>query len=391
MRRYPAFSLAKMAAGIGLIFAACLCLEQFRPHLTSKQEEEVIRPVRTQLLSRSDNELKHYFGSVQGSQRVNLSFRVSGPLLELPAEKGAMAKKGDLLGRIDPRDFKTRLSQAQSLLAQAKAQYNDASANFKRYEELYKQKVIAASKYDSYKAQLEVTRSAVKQAEAQLTAAEDALADTELRAPFDGIIADRMVENYQDVVAKQEIINFQNIDTLEIVFNIPERDVVLAPVPTDADIKGLQEVSEALGMTARFDSFPGRSFPVKLKEFAAQADTSTRTYPVTVTMAQPENARVLPGMAVTVDVDFSFGDTDDFYTVPQSAVLDENGESYLWRCTAIDGNGGSQAKVTRVAVTVGSLRDDQVEVQGTDLSAGDVIATAGVHFLRDGQIVRLSK
>ena len=386
MKKTSSFSWLKMFAGIAMIIVACFGIESFRKLRRIEPEPEIIRPVRTAVLGKTagENGVRNYFGAVQGSQRLNVSFRVSGTLKELGAEKGASVKKGDLLARLDSRDFRTRLEQAQSVLAQARSQYGDASANFKRYEELYKQKVIAAAKYDEYKAQLNVTRSAVRQAEAGVTAARDALRDTELRAPFAGVIADRMVENFQDVVAKQPIVSLQDVSTLEIVFNVPDKDVLLAPVASGIDMKELLRVSQSFDMTARFDAIPGRVFPVKLKEFGAQADPGTKTYPVTVTMPQPEDARVLPGMAVSVAVDFAGSRKEETtFLVPQAAILGDVVMRSVWRYR--DGS------VESIPVAVLAAHGDSVEISASQLNEGDVIVTAGVHFLREGQKVRLMK
>lgn len=386
MKKITLHSILKMCAGILLIAAAVEGLEEFKKRRSPEAEPEVIRPVRTIVLKSTDSsKVRRYFGNVQGSQRANLSFRVSGPLLELPAEKGVSVKKGALLARIDPRDFRTRLEQARGVLAQAQATYSDASSNFRRYEELYRQKVIAEAKYDAYKAQLDVSRSAVQQAQAQVTAAADALRDTELRAPFDGIVVDRIAENFQDVVAKQPIINFQNVDILEIVFNVPDKDVVLAPVPAGEDLSGLiSSVGSRIKIKAVFDALPEREFILAVKEFGAQADTSTRTYPVTAVMKQPEDARVLPGMAVTVLVDYSGGVSESSYEVPESAVLTgEKDQKWVWRF--------ADNSVSRVPVTVLGWHGSSLRVQSPELHENDVIVTAGVHFLKDGQTVRLMK
>ncbi len=379
----------KVGAGILAIIVLFEIVECFRGRYKPAPEPEIIRPVRTvQLRGAGRDPIRRYFGSVQGSQRVNLSFRVSGPLIELPADKGTAVKTGDLLAKIDPRDFKTKLDQAQGVLAQARATYNDAEANYKRYEELYKQKVIAAAAFDDYRTQLNVAKSAVQQAESQVTAASDALRDTELLAPFDGVIVDRMVENFQDVQAKQEIINLQNIKTLEIVFNVPDKDVLMAPSKKNGELEeDISDVASKFMMYAVFDAIPGRTFPVAIKEFAAQADPQTRMYAVTVTMDQPSGARVLPGMAVTVAVDFSGGSEKGTFAVPESSILAlENGDLYVWRFDEEEGT------VSRVLIDVLSRRrDGLLEIHSDELSGGDIVITAGVHFLKDGQKVRLQK
>lgn len=373
------------AAGACVVLAVCAGIGALRMGKVSEAEPEVIRPVRTVSLKGGGDGAKRYFGTVQGARRVDLSFRVSGPLKQVLVEKGASVKKGDLLAAIDPRDFQTQLKQAQGAQAQAQAQYNDASANFKRYDNLYKKQIVAASAHDAYKARLEVSRSALRSAEARTAAAKDALKDVELHAPFDGIIADRMVENFQDVTAKQPVIRLQDISTLDIVFGLPENDVLLAPLPASADLKALVKDTQSYSMEARFDAVPSRAFPVRLKEFAAQADPSTNTYPVTVTLPQPDDVRVLPGMAATVTVRFSASETssEDRYLVPATAVLNEGGDRcFLWRF--------EEGQVRRVPVTTSAPHDDgMLEVSGPDLRGGDRIVAVGVHFLRDGQKVRL--
>lgn len=385
MKKLSGFVLLKMLLGVLLICVAYAGLEYYRSHRAVEAEPEVVRPVRTvQLGMENEGAVRRYFGTVQGSKRVHLSFRVSGPLVELPAEKGSSVKKGDLLGRIDPRDFKTRLEQAQSVQGQARARYNEAVSNFKRYEELYKQKVIAAAQYDEYKTQLNVAHSALQSAEAQVTAAKNALKDTELRAPFDGVIADRMVENFQDVTAKQEIISLQNLKSVEIVFNVPDKDVARAPVEGESTEELIRENGSVLHIRAAFDAVPGRTFEARLKEFGAQADSRTQTFPVTVTMDQPDDLRILPGMPVTVMIDFTGGKKETAYFVPASAILTEaDGSSSLWRY-----DGGS---VGKIPVTLGEFKGDRIEVKSPLLREKDLIVTAGVHFLKAGQKVRLMK
>lgn len=381
MKKFSFFTLAKVVVGLAVIAGVYLGLEKFKSQPQEKQEPEIVRPVKTVRLQNAGSEkAKRYFGTVQGAKRVKLSFRVSGPLVELPAEKGAAVKEGDLLARIDPRDFKTKLEQAESQQKQAQAQYREASSNFTRYTNLYNKKIIPATQYDSYKRAFDVAKSAVQAADSQVTAARDALKDTELRAPFAGIIADRMADNYQDVTAKQEILNLQDISTLEIVFNVPEKDLNMSEVRA----KSLNELLASYhpSMDAVFDAIPGYRFPVALKEFSAQADSRTNTYAVTVTMPQPRDVHVLPGMAVTVHVIPPDAALAGAFSVPATSVLNEDGKNYLWRYT--DG------VMNRVPVDVITMHDGgTLEVKSDLLHSQDIIAVYGVHYLREGQKVRL--
>lgn len=378
----------RIVLGIVLIAGICYGLNILRQEKEEIHEVEIVRPVRTvRLQGGKDSFTRKYFGTVQGGKRADLSFRVPGTLRKINADKGSSVKRGALLATLDPRDFNTSISRAQSALSQAQAQFKNAQADFTRYENLYKQRVIAKSQYDAYKTQVDVAKSAVDAAQASLKSARDALKDTELRAPFDGMIADRKVENFQDVTAKQTIFSLQDLSTLEIVFSIPDNDILIAPIPAYSSFREmLRDSGNLFTLTARLDALPDRTFPLKLKEVATQA-TASNTYPVTATMpSAKDDVRLLPGMAVTVEVDFSGGsgksNEDVKFSVPSTAILNDGADNYVWRYAV--------GQVSKVPVNVGQIHEGgYVDIEGETLGGGDVIVTSGVNFLHEGQKVRL--
>ncbi len=359
----------------GLVFGAYRGLEFMRSQEVEVPQKEVIRPVKTVTLrSNGKGGLWQYYGTLQGGKRVDLSFRVSGPVKSINVEKGASVKKGQLLATLDPRDYQTQLKQAQSTQAQAQAQYENAKADFKRYENLYKQKVVPKATYDTYKTQMNVALSSLNVAKASTTAVRDSLKDTELRAPFDGVIVDRLVESFQDVTAKQTIFILQDISMLEIVFNVPENDVIWA---SKAASSGPDSVR------AKFDAIPGRTFPLTFKEFVLQADRSTNTFPVTAVMPQQQDVALLPGMTATVEVEISDTQTGQrVFTVPQTAIVTSGDKTFVWRC---DNN-----SVTRVPVKQSTPHNNGfIEISSEQLKDGNIIVVAGAHLLHEGQKVRL--
>ena len=378
----------RIILGVAVIAGIVYGFDILRQKEAPLPEPEIVRPVRTvRLQGGSDSFSRRYFGTVQGGKRADLSFRVSGTLSRIHVEKGESVRRGTLLATLDPRDFNTRISQAQSALSQAEAQHKNAQADFTRYENLYRQKVIARAQYDTYKTQVDVAKSAVDSAKASLKAARDSLKDTELRAPFDGVIADRKAENFQDVTAKQTVFSLQDISTLEVVFSIPDNDVLLAPLPKLHGLRDLKRHAESFSLNARFDALPEKSFPLTIKEIATQA-TASNTYPVTATMPSQNDIRILPGMSVTVEVNHTAEDSkpadDGKYSVPTTAILNEAGNNYVWRFAV--------GQVSRVPVKVGQVHDGgYVDIEGETLSGGDVIVTAGVYFLHEGQRVRLTE
>lgn len=347
------------------IFSAILMAVVFLFFLfsCSKKEEkaavEVIRPVKMMTIASGGGELTRAFpGKVQASQEVDLAFKVAGPLIELPVNEGQEVKKGQLLARIDPRDFKTNLDQA-------KARSLEAQQQFKRYQDLYIQRQVSKADFDKYKSARDVAR-------AQQKDARHALEDTYLRTPFSGVVAEKFVDNFQDVQAKQPIVSLQDVSRVEIQINVPE--AIMATVKT-----------EGSGTTvAEFAAAPGKQYNLSLKEYSTQADPKTQTYRITFLMPQPEDLNVLPGMTANVlATPPTKGGGGDQIIIPAIAVFaDETGTSHVW---IVD---PEAMKTHRRKVTIGSLTGKE-SIRITDgLKPGETIAIAGVTQLREGMKVR---
>ena len=380
--------IIKFLLGIIIIIGVFYGLDTFKEEQSQEPEQEIIRPVRAiKLQGSGDNFTRRYFGTVQGGRRADLSFKVGGTLNQINYEKGSAVKKGALLAALDPTDFNTAVRQAQSSLSQAQAQYKNAQTDFKRYENLYKQRAISRAQYDSVKTASDVAKSAVDMANAGVKSARDALSYTKLHAPFDGIITDRKVERSQNISAGQVIFNIQDFSNFEIVFNIPDNDILLAPVPSVKNLRELKAISDLFNVTAKFEAMPEREFKLTLKEIAAQA-TNANTYPVTAVMPRQNDLRILPGMAVTVEVDFSAGrnkSSGNKFFVPVTAILNEGNNNFIWKY-----DNGSAKKIQVITGEINNNALIEIEALNKDeLNNGDSIITAGVYFLHEGQKVRL--
>jgi multidrug efflux system membrane fusion protein len=212
-------------------------------------------------------------------------------------------------------------------------------------------------------------------AEARFEQAEADLRDTELRAPFTGLIGRRYVENFEDVRERQIVVSLHAVDQVEVVVNVPES--IMASVRAD----GTPDIAVV------FEPAPERPYEAFIKEFAARADPQTQTFAVTVTLPQPEDINILPGMTATVGVTAdvsaeSLG--EEPVTIPAHAVFsDPEGGANVW---VVD---GSDLTVHRRSVRAGPVtgKDGIIILEG--LAPGERIATAGVQFLREGQEVRL--
>jgi RND family efflux transporter MFP subunit len=312
-------------------------------------------------------------GRARAAQQSNLSFRVSGPLIELPIAVGDKVSRGDLLARIDPTDYESRVASVKGQLTSAIAARDLAEAEFKRAADIKRKNpdLISDSEYDQRLGRRDTTRAQVVALESALKLAEDDLSYTYLLAPYDGVVAATYVENFENVLAKRPIARLLNTDAIEVVVDVPERQIGYLPYLVSANVT--------------FDAVPGIELDATVKEVGSEASTVTRTYPVTLIMDQPEDAEIRPGMAASVRLVGRLPEQarEIGLSVPATALFNKGDEgTYVY---VVD-----EASMTLVQkpVEVGVLSDQGVLVK-SGLSAGEWLVIAGVHSVSEGQQVRI--
>ncbi len=353
--RIPMNRFVVMAAAIAsLVFVVSGCGKKEEP-----APKEVVRPVKVLTVQGSGvGGNLTYPGKTRANRRVDLSFKVPGPLVELPVEEGQAIKKGQLLARVLPRDFKINLDQAKARAIEAERQYD-------RYKELYVRKQVSKAEFDRFKASRDV-------AAAQLEDAQNALTDTYLKAPFDGIVAKRYVQNFEEVQAKQPIIFFQDLSKIEVLVDAPETVV--------ATLKR----GEKIEATANFSVAPDKKFPLELKEFSTEADPQTQTYQVVLVMDRPEGINILPGMTATVTGRQAAGDSTSRIVIPAIAVTEDSAKQpFVWVLNEAD------MSVKKTAVQVGEMTGAEDIVIMDGLTGGEKVVTSGVTKLQEGMKVSI--
>ena len=135
-----------------------------------------------------------------------------------------------------------------------------------------------------------------------------------------------------------------------------------------------------------YDAFPGLRLPAEITEVGTEASLTTRTFPITLSMNQPADKKILAGMAGIAHIaGRAPGENTGGYVIPISAFKGDpqSNQSHLWVV-------GEDNRVSSREVTVGRVTDGGILV--TDgLQAGDLIATAGVHVLSEGQEVIVNR
>ncbi len=344
-------------------------------------EKDTVRPIRAMKIADVEAFGGRWFpGQATATQEANMSFRVSGNVSKITVDVGDNVKQNDLLARIDPRDYQVELNNAKAELSKAASGLELADSEYARVARVFDKDPGAVSKsmVDSRKAELAVAGAQVESARAAVDKASDNVKYTYLKAPFDGVVVEKFVEQFEDVQATQAIIRVLDNSSIEFTVQVPE--TLMEHI----------DIVRNIGAYVVFDTYPGIEVPAKINEIGKEASKTTRTYPVTLIMDQPDGFKILPGMAgkAKADKEASAIIAKEVemvgFDIPITATFsDENKKTFVW---IVDQNTN---QVNKREVTLINLTENGAMVTG--LEKGDTIATAGANLLVEGQQVRILK
>ncbi len=324
---------------------------------------EVVRPIKIQEIGAVEAaSTREYPGTIRATQNAEMGFEVAGRITEFLVREGDFVEKGQVMARIDARDYAAELDVVRANLTKAEA-------DFTRSDNVYKQDPGAISKQT-----IDANRRAVDVARAQLAVAQKAVDETELVAPFSGLMARKLVEDFQNVQAKEPVLVLQDNSVLEIQVDVPERDMAQGVRKLT-----VENINERVDPDVIVSAIPDRRFPAQVKEFSTSADPVTRTFAFRLDFENPEDVTILPGM--TARVQFVV-DPDRAWSVPVTAArADDSGNAYVWKVDP------DAMTVTQAEVELGDMFGDRVRIE-RGIDEGELVAVSGVGQLRDGMKVR---
>ncbi|QDG74710.1 efflux RND transporter periplasmic adaptor subunit [Labrenzia sp. PHM005] len=333
---------------------------------------EIVRPVRTMLVSdASDLHGRYFIGTARAAREVSLAFPVSGTLTTISVAVGDQVEKDQVVATLDPAPYQAEVDRLSADLESAIATYENAREQTERQRQLFERGHVSQSLLDRATATERSTKASIASVQGALDKAMLNLSYTELGAPFDGMVVAKYVEDFEEIRAQTQVLRVLDSEHIEMVIDIPERYIGLTKYVSDVKVT--------------FDAVGNEEIPAKVTEIGTEASATTRTFPVTLLMDQPENVQVLPGMTGRAK-----GQVAEEYmpfsniVVPPAAVFTPEGktEPHVW----IVGSGSNV--VTARPVEVGAPRTQGLAIN-EGLEPGEIIVTAGANSLREGQKVAL--
>lgn len=406
--------------------ALCLALGACGPGADAGKTAEAKPAAAPQLVRVAPLELRSVRRSIETTSylesmhQVVVQSRVSGRVISVLADEGQKVKAQDVLARLDDREAKATLRQAEVQLADRKVRHelaklavetserrvesarierDKAQAQFDRNraidQELIPQKDLDDSRFalESAKEALHVAELDLRRTEVEIGAAANAIAEQEARiefetlrlaehvivAPIDGIVSTRNIRGGETIsptasTASSATPLFVVVDQDNLICYLrrPQRELPL--------IVGSKQV------TFTTDAVPDHEFHAAIDFISPVVDQESGSFAVRVKVLRDDSRVGLlrPGMFVRARI--LAEDEREALMVPKSAVLNEGSASVVF--VVRDGI------ARRVVLDPGLEEREHLEARnrGQDgLAPGDIVVTSGQQGLQDKALVEVSK
>jgi len=311
-----------------------------------------------------------YVGTAEATRIVTLQAKVSGHLLEQVAKDGADVNEGDLLYRIDPRDYQAAVDQAVAALRRDAAARNYNQSRQARNAQLAKDGWVA-------KDALEQTASSLQQSDAVLAAGEAAirtarlrLSYTDIKAPFSGRLSRSLVHEGSFINAESgtQLNTLVQLDPIRVTFSPSERDLIAI---------NQSRMTRDIPVEVSLSDANGAKFTGKVSFVDNAIDRKTGTIAAQATIANAERT-LLPGQYVKIRL--LLAERPDALLVPKIAIGSGQMGKYVYIA-------GADGHVEQKFVTLGAEIGDSVVVE-KGVAEGDAVITDNLQKIGPGAPVR---
>jgi len=341
--------------------------------ITACKEEVVIveqvRSLKTITVSETaTKQIRKFSGIVKATDSSNLSFEVAGNVKTVHVDIGDRVRKGQVLAVLDKEPYRLDLDAAQAELVAAKAKVDNNKEAYNRQMRVFEQGAGSKSRLDKTKYDLEAALSQVNVQVSKVNLVKRNLTKTTLAAPYDGYIAWRSVEPHEEIQTGQRVFVIDAKGALEVELAVPETTINRIRIGTRA--------------TVQFPTLPDHSVKGRIS-YIGSAAVKSNAFPVKISLAgKTEN--ISPGMTAEVSLSMKEDKQAAGYLIPIQAILPakEAGQGFAFVYDP------QTTTVRKTSIKILAAQNNLMVVS-EGLSAGEIIAIAGVSFLADGMKVKL--
>src|SRR5712671_3837078 len=306
---------------------------------------------------------------------IVIGTKILGQIVAEPIEEGQRVKVGDLLARIDDRDYQAQLRQAHADRDLAAANVVLKQARAERLRELYKQGVQSKDSLDDAENQLSVAAAELNKAVGAIDFAKFNVSQTVIKSPINGVVLQKYRELGDTITAfgqspggggATDIAQLADLSDMRCEDDINESDIA--------------KVKKGTPATVIPDAYPDNPFPAQVVKIYPEADRQKGTVKVEVKILQPDLKIIKPEMSAKVT--FQSITTQKvaaaMVLVPKKAIVTEGNANSVW---VVRGD-----LAHSIAIVLGREFQDGVEVR-SGLSGGETVIVVPPPTIHEGQAV----
>ena len=262
-------------------------------------------------------------GSIEAVKTVTVGTQVSGIIDKLYVDYNSVVKKGQVIAELDKQNLLSQLNSSKVALSQAQANLTSAmsdlayqKANYQRYRTLYNKGLIAANDYEQARlswqtaaATVAERRDAVASAREEVNRAQTNLSYAVITSPIDGVVISKSVEEGQTVAASY---------STPTLFTIA-KDLKDMRVIADVDEADIGGVKVGQRVTFTVDAYPDDTFEGAVTQVRQEATTTNNVVTYEVVISAPnQDLKLKPGL--TANVTIYTQETKGVLSVPSKAL-----------------------------------------------------------------------
>ena len=318
--------------------------------------------VETQVVApQASSDILDLAGAIHARVETSLGFQVPGRIMARSINLGSHVEKGQVLAELDSRDLDLAVEAAQAEMHAAQSDLDLAKTDLKRAEDLTDKGFVSTAERDHRQVALDAAQAHYEQAKSELDLRNNQHNYATLRAPAPGVITQVNADSGQVVAAGEPVFRLAEDGARDIEVVLPEDKLPLI---------------HATHATVSLWATPGQILQANLREVSASADPITRTYTLRYALLAGKTPLVLGQSAV---LHLYLNHPLKQLLIPTTALFERSGQTMVWIYQL-----PSKTLQARPVHVLGA-QDNDVAVAG--LHAGEIIITAGVHVLVDGEFV----
>lgn len=335
-----------------LAFSMLLCLTTACKEKNKNDQAQLVNVI--DITPSTEGVSTSYPAKTEAMNKTDLSFKVAGTIAQVLVKEGDHVNAGQVIARLDDRDYRTQLRATE-------AEYSQVKAECERVMAMHKERAVSDNNYDK-------ARYGLQQITEKLTHHRNQLSDCVICAPFSGYVEDVYKQAKEITGPGLPVLSVYSSKGVDVVINIPER--------------AYAQRKQAATYTATFNSIPGKTFPLVVRSVAAMANDN-HLYEMRLSLRESV-ADITPGMTAMVEVEQKQV-VNEGVKIPTGAVWAEGQKSFVY---AYD---KKNSTVKKKEVKVERVENDGNVFISTGLQGCSQIVASGVHHLTDGQKVSVMK